>query len=221
MNKIFGFAAVLLCGLFFAGCSEEDSKVLDDLTGPADTWCTMPVTYAASENGSSSTTVNVSFYYASKEVKPNGLSTGLRSDIGSIPEGSISVLVTLDSGKNNSLLTTLTKTQYLFKSFGSVKELTSESGTSYEYSNMKLFWKAIYLKNREALSKNQSTSIPKHLQKSTQSTCLSDLENFSWKRLLAAYLLNSLEQFTKRLFFVWFEQNSQPRLQPRSLRLLA
>lgn len=191
MNKIFGFAAVLICGLFFAGCSEEDSKVLDDLTGPADTWCTMPVTYA-SENGSASTTLNVSFYYASKEVKPNGLSTGLRSDIGSIPEGSISVLVTLGSG-TNSLLTTLTDTKYLFKSFGSVKELTSESGTSNEYSNMKLFWKAIYLKNREALSKNQSTSIPKHLQKSTQSTCLSDLENFSWKRLLAAYLLNSLE----------------------------
>lgn len=192
MNKIFGFAAVLICGLFFAGCSEEDSKVLDDLTGPADTWCTMPVTYAASENGSASTTVNVSFYYASKEVKPNGSLTGLRSDIGSIPEGSISVLVTLGSG-TNSLLTALTKTQYLFKSFGSVKELTSASGTPYEYSNMKLFWKAIYLKNREALSKNQSTSIPKHLQKSTQSTCLSDLENFSWKRLLAAYLLNNLE----------------------------
>lgn len=192
MNKIFGFVAVLLCRLFFAGCSEEDSKVLDDLTGPSDTWCTMPVTYAASENGSSSTTLNVSFYYASKEVKPNNLSTGLRSDIGSIPKGSISVLVTLGSG-TNSLLTALTKTQYLFKSFGSVNELTSASGTSYSYSDMKLFWKAIYLKNREALSKDQSTSIPKHLQKSTQSTCLSDLENFSWKRLLAAYLLNSLE----------------------------
>lgn len=192
MNKIFGFAVVLLCGLFFAGCSEEDSKVLDDLTEPSDTWCTMPVTYA-SENGSSSTTLNVSFYYASKEVKTNGSLTGLRSDIGSIPEGSISVLVTLGSGGTNSLLTTLTKTQYLFKSFGSVNDLTSASGTSYSYSNMQLFWKAIYLKNREALSKDQSTSIPKHLQKSTQSTCLSDLENFSWKRLLAAYLLNSLE----------------------------
>ncbi len=192
MNKIFGFAAVLLCGLFFAGCSEEDSKVLDDLTGPSDTWCTMPVTYA-SENGSASTTLNVSFYYASKEVKPNNSSTGLRSDIGSIPEDSISVLVTLGSGKNNSLLTALTKTQYLFKSFGSVKELTSESGTSYEYSNMKLFWKAIYLKNYDELSKDQRTGIPAQLQKSTQSTCLSDLENFSWKRLLAAYLLNSLE----------------------------
>ena len=196
MNKIFGFAAVLLCGLFFAGCSEEDSKVLDDLTGPSDTLCTMPVPYATSENGSSSTTLNVSFYYASKEVNPNGSSTGLRTDIGSIPEGSISVLVTLGSG-TNSLLTALTKTQYLFKSFGSVKELTSESGTSYEYSNMKLFWKAIYLKNYDELSKDKSTGIPKHLQKSTQSTCLSvsdfDLENFSWKRLLAAYLLNSLE----------------------------
>lgn len=194
MNKIFGFAAVLLCGLFFAGCSEEDSKVLDDLTGPADTWCTMPVTYAASENGSASTTVNVSFYYASKEVKPNGSLTGLRSDIESIPEGSISVLVTLGSG-TNSLLTALTDTKYLFKSFGSVSELTSASGTSYEYSNMKLFWKAIYLKNREALSKDQSTGIPAQLQKSTQSTysSVSDLENFSWKRLLAAYLLNSLE----------------------------
>ena len=195
MNKIFGFAAVLLCGLFFAGCSEEDSKVLDDLTGPADTWCTMPVTYA-SENGSASTTLNVSFYYASKEVKPNGLSTGLRTDIESIPEGSISVLVTLGSG-TNSLLTTLTDTKYLFKSFGSVNDLTSASGTSYEYSNMKLFWKAIYLKNRNELSKDKNTGIPAQLQKSTQSTYSSvsdfDLKNFSWKRLLAAYLLNSLE----------------------------
>ena len=196
MNKIFGFAAVLLCGLFFAGCSEEDSKVLDDLTGPADTWCTMPVTYA-SENGSASTTLNVSFYYASKEVKPNGLSTGLRTDIESIPKDSISVLVTLGSGKNNSLLTTLTDTKYLFKSFGSVNDLTSASGTSYEYSNMKLFWKAIYLKNRNELSKDKNTGIPAQLQKSTQSTYSSvsdfDLKNFSWKRLLAAYLLNSLE----------------------------
>lgn len=196
MNKIFGFAAVLICGLFFAGCSEEDSKVLDDLTGPADTWCTMPVTYA-SENGSASTTLNVSFYYASKEVKPNGLSTGLRTDIESIPKDSISVLVTLGSGKNNSLLTTLTDTKYLFKSFGSVNDLTSASGTSYEYSDMKLFWKAIYLKNRNELSKDKNTGIPAQLQKSTQSTYSSvsdfDLKNFSWKRLLAAYLLNSLE----------------------------
>lgn len=194
MNKIFGFSAVLLCGLFFAGCSEEDSKVLDDLTGPSDTWCTMPVTYA-SENGSASTTLNVSFYYASKEVKPNGLSTGLRSDIKSIPEGSISVLVTLGSGGTNSLLTTLAKTQYLFKSFGSVNDLTSESNTPYEYSNMKLFWKAIYLKNRDELSKDQNTRIPAQLKKSTQSTysSVSDLENFSWKRLLATYLLNNLE----------------------------
>lgn len=194
MNKIFGFAAVLLCGLFFAGCSEEDSKVLDDLTGPSDTWCTMPVTYA-SETGSASTTLNVSFYYASKEVKPNGLSTGLSTDIESIPEGSISVLVTLGSGGTNSLLTTLTKTQYLFKSFGSVKDLTSESGTSYEYSNMKLFWKAIYLKNYDELSKDQSTGIPEQLQKSKQNyySSVSDLENFNWKRLLAAYLLNNLE----------------------------
>lgn len=194
MNKIFGFAAVLLCGLFFAGCSEEDSKVLDDLTGPSDTWCTMPVTYA-SEDGSASTTLNVSFYYASKEVKPNGLTTGLRTDIGSIPEDSISVLVTLGSGGTNSLLTTLTKTQYLFKSFGSVNDLTSASETSYSYSNMKLFWKAIYLKNRDELSKDQNTGIPAQLQQSTQTaySSVSDLKNFNWKRLLAAYLLNNLE----------------------------
>lgn len=192
MNKILGFAAVLLCGLFFAGCSEEDSKVLDDLTGPSDTWCTMTVPYA-SENGSSSTVLNVSFYYASKEVKPNDSSTGLRSDIESIPEESISVLVTLGSGETNSLLTTLTSTQYLFKSFGSVSALTSTSETSYSYSNMKLFWKAIYLKNREALSKDQN--IPLQLQKSTQNrySSISDLKNFSWKRLLATYLLNNLE----------------------------
>ena len=132
------------------------------------------------------------FIMLPKEVKPNGLSTGLRTDIESIPKGSISVLVTLGSG-TNSLLTALTKTKYLFKSFGSVKELTSAFGTSYEYADMKLFWKAIYLKNYDELSKDQSTGIPAQLQKSTQSTysSVSDLENFSWKRLLAAYLLNS------------------------------
>lgn len=167
---------------------------MDDLTGPSDTWCTMPVTYA-SEDGSASTTLNVSFYYASKEVKPNGLTTGLRSDIESIPEDSISVLVTLGSGGTNSLLTTLTKTQYLFKSFGSVNDLTSASETSYSYSNMKLFWKAIYLKNRDELSKDQNTGIPAQLQQSTQTaySSVSDLKNFNWKRLLAAYLLNNLE----------------------------
>ena len=49
----------------------------------------------------------------------------------------------------------------------------------------------------DELSKDKNTGIPAQLQKSTQSTYSSvsdfDLENFSWKRLLAAYLLNNLE----------------------------
>lgn len=189
LNCILAVAAFLLCGVFLGGCSSGDTEIF----GPSDTWCTMPVTYA-SENGQSSTTLNVTFYYASKEVVPNGNSTGLRSDIESIPGGSLSVLVILGSG-NNQYLTALTKTQYLFKSYGSMSEITSEAGGSYSYSNMKLLWKAIYLKNFAALSKDQSSSIPAQLQKTTQSTysSITELENFNWKRLLATYLLNNLE----------------------------
>lgn len=187
--KFFGIAAVLLCGLVFGGCSTGDSEVL----GPSDTWCTMPVTYT-SEDGKTSTTLNVTFFYASKQVEPNGNSTGLRSDIESIPAGSLSVLVTLGS-ENNGYLTALTKTQYLFKSYGTMSEVTSETGGSYSYSNMKLLWKAIYLKNFAALSKDQSSSIPAQLQKTTEATysSITELENFNWKRLLATYLLNNLE----------------------------
>lgn len=159
VNCILAVAAFLFCGVFLGGCSSGDTEIF----GPSDTWCTMPVTYA-SENGQSSTTLNVTFYYASKDVVPNGNSTGLRTDIESIPGGSLSVLVTLGSG-NNQYLTALTKTQYLFKSYGSMSEITSEAGGSYSYSNMKLLWKAIYLKNFADLSKDQSSSIPAKLQK--------------------------------------------------------
>lgn len=189
LNCILAVAAFLLCGVVLGGCSSEDTEIF----GPSDTWCTMPVTYA-SDNGQSSTTLNVTFYYASKDVVPNGNSTGLRTDIESIPGGSLSVLVTLGSG-NNQYLTALTKTQYLFKSYGSMSEITSEAGGSYSYSNMKLLWKAIYLKNFADLSKDQSSSIPAQLQKTTESTysSITELENFNWKRLLATYLLNNLE----------------------------
>lgn len=189
LNCILAVAAFLLCGVFLGGCSSGDTEIF----GPSDTWCTMPVTYA-SENGQSSTTLNVTFYYASKEVVPNGNSTGLRTDIESIPGGSLSVLVTLGSG-SNQYLTALTNTQYLFKSYGSMSEIASEAGGSYSYSNMKLLWKAIYLKNFAALSKDQSSSIPAKLQKTTQDTysSITQLENFNWKRLLATYLLNNLE----------------------------
>lgn len=189
LNCILAVAAFFLCGVVLGGCSSGDTEIF----GPSDTWCTMPVTYA-SENGQSSTTLNVTFYYASKEVVPNGNSTGLRTDIESIPGGSLSVLVTLGSG-SNQYLTALTNTQYLFKSYGSMSEIASEAGGSYSYSNMKLLWKAIYLKNFAALSKDQSSSIPAKLQKTTQDTysSITQLENFNWKRLLATYLLNNLE----------------------------
>lgn len=184
--KFFGIAAVLLCGLVFGGCSTGDSEVF----GPSDTWCTMPVTYT-SEDGKTSTTLNVTFFYASKQVVPNG-NYGLRSDIESIPAGSLSVLVTLRG--NNGYLTALTDTQYLFKSYGSMSEVASETGGSYSYSNMKLLWKAIYLKNFAALSKDQSSSIPAKLQEAEayRYSSITELENFNWKRLLATYLLNNL-----------------------------
>lgn len=189
LNCILAVAAFFLCGVVLGGCSSGDTEIF----GPSDTWCTMPVTYA-SDNGQSSTTLNVTFYYASKNVVPNGTRTGLRSNIESIPAGSLSVLVTLGSG-TNGYLTALTSTQYLFKSYGSMSDVATEAGGSYSYSNMKLLWKAIYLKNFAALSKDQSSSIPEQLQKTKEATysSITELENFNWKRLLATYLLNNLE----------------------------
>ncbi len=191
LKRILAVIAATASVFAFAGCSEEDA---DALLGPENTWCTMPVTYT-SDDGTKSTTLNVSFYYASKDVTPTGASAGLRSDIEKIPEGSLSVLVTLCNG-TNTYLTTLLNTQYLFKSFGSVDDINTTSETTFSYSSMRLLWTAIYLKNYTALNADKSTSIPGHLQQGTSATYTNvaeaELSDFSWKKMLSAYLLNSL-----------------------------
>lgn len=63
LKRILGIIVATACVFAFGGCSEGD----DSIIGPTDTWCTMPVTYK-SDDGTKSTTLNVTFYYASKEV---------------------------------------------------------------------------------------------------------------------------------------------------------
>lgn len=190
LKRILGIIAAAACLLAFGGCSEGE----DSIIGPTDTWCKMPVTYT-SEDGTKSTSLNVTFYYASKDVTPMNLSAGLRSDIEKIPAGSLSVLVTLGSG-TNTYLTALTDKKYLFKSFGTLADINETTGTTSSYSTMRLLWTAIYLKNYSALNADKSASIPAKLQHETENDYSditeTELSDFSWKKILTAYLLNNL-----------------------------
>ena len=197
MKKIISILSALAlaaAGLVMTGCNDD---LVDAIKGPSETWCTMPVTYTY---GDDSVDLNVSFYFSESELTSNGTNSGLRTDT-TIPAG-LTILVTTGATSNN-VVKSLTKSTYLLKtyeSFDAVEEdvdnvelKSSEDGTA--ITNMALLWTGLYwTKDDLRKADNKDTAIPAQLQKSTQGTysAITDLENFSWKTLLKAYLINTL-----------------------------
>ncbi|WP_178842788.1 hypothetical protein [uncultured Treponema sp.] len=190
--KFFGIAAVLLCGLFLGGCSEDD---VNALSGPENTWCVMPVEYKNDESATS-VTLYVWCYYTDYEIKGDGTNTGMRADI-TLPAG-ITMVVTSKADVGN-IITGLNTNTYIMKSFPKDSNVNPDEGdVSYSFNGSKAKWTALYW-GKSDLRKpgNQQTGVLDCLKTSSSYSSLTDWESiknsFSWKRLLATYLLNNLE----------------------------
>lgn len=186
-------AALLTSAMLFVGtgCSDDDKNELKDILAPSNTWCTMPVTYKNSDS-SSSANLYVSFYYTKTAQTGDSSTTGLRNGL-TLPAG-LTVLVTSKTD-SSSVISGLTNTAYILKTFPKDSDTAGldASDTSYSFTGSFAKWAAIYrLKSELRESANQTTAVPAALQGSSSYTELSwdNIKNqFSWKRLLANYLL--------------------------------
>ena len=194
MKKIFGLltAAVLFAGSFaLTGCDE----VADELSGPEKTWCSMPVTYA-NDDESSTANIYVHFYFSTTEVTSDSTaSKALKKGI--TIAAALTVVVTSAGGDQSSIIAGLTSNAYIMKTFALDSETAADDGdNSYTVTGSREKWSAIYwLKSDLRQADNQDSDPPAQLSNGGNGTGLnwdSIKDTFSWKRLLANYLLDSL-----------------------------
>ncbi len=189
MKKFFTILSTLalfVTGFMFTGCDEE---VVEVLAGPTNTWCKMPVTYKNSDDSNTSANLYAYFYYTDYDttVSNKSLAAGLH------------IVVTAADDNASSLISGLTSSVYLIKSFPKDQDTTvsdSDSDTDVITVNgARAKWSAIYwAKDELNEAENKSKNPPSAFANGSDLAQGVTLENFSWKRLLANYLLSILEE---------------------------
>lgn len=193
-------ATILLTAGLFTSCSSED-----DISAPTDTWVEKDYTYKDSSNNESQLTCY--FMYSESgysnsslkkvpEASQNGSATTIKPGLTVVivPSASAS-----SSSTPSSLISALTSTGFICKTFtnGDNTETDSNDSTSFSFSMSATKWNLFYYANVASFAKNDQLKNPPTPLKTDGYTCIDasadSIKNlFSWKRLLANYLLGSL-----------------------------
>ncbi|MBQ6056729.1 MAG: hypothetical protein IJJ70_08785 [Treponema sp.] len=190
MKKLFGFMtclAVLLAGVMFTGCDEVE----DELAGPENTWCELPVYITASEANGDQPDMYLDVIYVPTDYSKQSGSTNLGIDL---PAGI--TVVAHARIKIDSL--GMDAGSYVVKTFGlnDSDNTDSTDNDSYTFKGSKAKWTALYWSKKAMHDTSTQNVLPKAptpvCNTNTGYTELTNLTNFSWKQLLANYLLNSL-----------------------------
>lgn len=175
--KLVVAAAVLLCGMIFTGC--KDLREL--FAAPQDEWFMRQVTYTRSDKEA---TLNVFVRYSEEDFTTEN----------DVPIGAgLTVVVTAYTDANN-ILTELADNKYIMKTFSNINTNTitatvddsNQDSVSFKMSTTK--WDIMYnLIDMESYG-NRIPPFDKtqHYQK------VDSIENFSWKEILADYLIDSI-----------------------------
>ena len=174
-------AAVLLCGLVLTGCSNGNNPFL----APKDTWFRRQINYT--NNSGQSTTLYAYFCYSD-----NGF-TGAESSVAIQP--GLTVVVTTINNTNNTIINELTASKYVLKTFSNTSNTvvggTTADGTDTETKSFKMsYTKWCWMYNLIRMDQQNGTITP--LKDDSGFTELTDLTNFSWKKIMAEYLLDTL-----------------------------
>lgn len=176
MKKLTGIISVmfLLVGIFFSGCTQEDK---DLLLGPENTWCKTDLSYRNAAGDAETTSLEVWVYYTDSEKTENGkkLKPGL-------------TLVLVCKGGNTTLSNALGNC-YVMKTFEKDKSDSDLEGVDWKSS--RAAWASLYWAKADfRKSANQQSTNPFLYTGSELGDFSSIKDNFSWKRLLASYLLS-------------------------------
>lgn len=153
----------ILCGLLFSSCGSEDLG--NALAAPANVWYRTSISY------DEPTTLYVYFYYTDNQIKVG-------------KENLIPGLTIIVTGNDGSW----TSNDYVLQTFSKDSSKTVGSGSdTYTFTGSHEKWSAIYWSNQD-LRQNKNVK-PSQIENGNK---INENGKFSWKRLLADYLLSTL-----------------------------
>ncbi len=194
---LFSAMAMLLCGLIFTGCNEDD----DDFFGPSNTWCEAPIT-KTNEAGEKTIIGYLNAIYCDEDYTSTETKTNCLKKETTLKAG-ITVLIRLnpDATEQDNLtgtvLSGLSKDKYIMKTFE--KDTETETGDGEQkvtIKGSKGLWKAAYIFNDDLHDSDAQLDLPKAPAPVCKSSSYEDvtetLKDFSWKTLLKEYLISTL-----------------------------
>ena len=184
MKKI-SFIFVLMTLFFglFNSCELDD----DDFIGPKNKWCYKEFQYTDEEGKSSF--VDCYFLYSDGTYSPSStLVDNTKFDF-TVEGLTVVAIPRLDS----PLYSTLGNNKYVVKTFRAGKKYNDdgEENASGKFSMHSTLWTAICVLNPSLVS-NASKAVPQPLKANSGYTELTDLTNFSWKKITAQFLVDKL-----------------------------
>lgn len=194
---LFSAMAMLLCGLIFTGCNEDD----DDFFGPSNTWCEAPIT-KTNEAGEKTIIGYLNAIYCDEDYTSTETKTNCLKKETTLKAG-ITVLIRLnpDATEQDNLtgtvLSGLSKDKYIMKTFE--KDTETETGDGEQkvtIKGSKGLWKAAYIFNDDLHDSDAQLDLPKApapvCNNSSYEDVTETLKDFSWKTLLKEYLISTL-----------------------------
>lgn len=177
MKKLTGIiAAFLIAGIFFSGCTPEDKELL---LGPENTWCKTELSYKNADGEAETTSLEVWVYYTDSEKTESGKT---------LKPGLTVVLACKDRSGNTALSKALDRC-YVMKTFE--KDKTDSDLEGVDWKSSRAAWATLYWAKPDfRKSVNQKTKNLFLSEGSELGDFSSIKDNFSWKRLLATYLLS-------------------------------
>lgn len=174
-------AVVLLCGLVLTGCSNDNNPFL----APKQTWFRRQITYTNSSGNS--TNLYAYFCYSDDAFTPRDSSENLGAGL--------TVVVTSINNSDDPIITTLTSHKYLLKTFSNTGNTTvggtTDDGSDNETKSFRMsYTKWCWMYNLIRMDQQEGTATP--LKNDAGFTELTDLSSFSWKKIMAEYLLDNL-----------------------------
>lgn len=174
MKKIGIILALLLLAVFFSSCTPEDL-----LLGPENTWCKTELSYKNIDGDTETTSLDVWVYYTDSE----------KTESGKTLKPGLTVVLACKSGSGSTALSKALGNCYVMKTFEKDKTDSDLEGVNWKSS--RATWTALYLAKADfRKSENQKSENPFLYTGSELGDFNSIKDNFSWKRLLASYLLS-------------------------------
>ncbi len=193
-TKIMSIAAVLLCGLMITGCGDTADRLKEALSGPKDTWFRRTVEYTNKDG--EKTDLYVYMCYSDTGYTANDMDSTAQAKMKS---GLTVVVTSKTEADTNPVISGLTSGKYILKNFSdqtatdlddtdddSNLDSSKKGKKSFKMSTAKWNW----MYNTVTLEKQNGTITP--LRDDANYSELTNLSSFSWKKVMASYLLDNL-----------------------------